>query len=112
MNLKDFVKNVLTDVTEAIQDTCTASNRGMHLNVKEGGGVQFDIAVTVEELDSAKGGAGIKVLSIIDGGGEISKESRNSVVSRVQFSVYVDRWSDVENREREAVASRLIGEDS
>ena len=97
MELKDFVKNVLKDVTEAVDEYRSESSRDMHLdNMKDQRTVEFDVAVAAEDFTSATGKAGIKVFSLIEGGGEVSKEVKNSTVSRIKFGVHVDRWTKQE----------------
>jgi hypothetical protein len=94
MELKQFIKNALKDITEAVDEVTAESKRDMHLDsLKEQRTVEFDVAVTAEDITSASGKAGIKVFSIIEGGGETSKEVKNSSASRIKFGVYVDRWT-------------------
>ena len=108
MDLKDFVSETLTSILEGV---ATAQEKAKEVDafVNPGGlmrnvsntsdnsiwdnrtnnfaqQVNFDVAVTAE--DSATGGAKVKVLSGIlggDVGGE--KANKNSIASRVQFSV-------------------------
>lgn len=99
MELKQFIKNVLRDITQAVDEISLESTREMHLNNStEQRTVEFDVAVTAEDITSASGNAGIKVFSIIEGGGETSKEVKNSSVSRIQFGVHVNRWTKAENQ--------------
>ena len=54
MELKEFVKNVLKDLVEAVEETRVNSNRDMHLGSgKENRTVEFDIAVTVEDATAS-----------------------------------------------------------
>ena len=108
MELKEFVKSVLIDVVDAVEETRKESSRDMYLDsAKEGRTVDFDIAVTVEDSTSGSGKAGIKVFQLIEGGGEISKEAKNSTVSRIKFGVRVDRWNKQENAQFEAQNQQL-----
>lgn len=101
MELKEFVKSVLVDVVNAVEETRKESSRDMHLDSgKEQRTVEFDIAVTVEDITGGKGKAGIKVFQLIEGGGEISKEAKNSSVSRIKFGVYVDTCTKEETAEQ------------
>jgi hypothetical protein len=103
MQLKEFVKNALKDVVEAVEEVKGESSRDMHLDgSKDQRTVEFDIAVTVEDTVSGTGKAGIRVFSVLEGGGEASKELRNSTVSRIQFGVHVDRFTKCENAEMDA----------
>lgn len=99
MELKDFIKNVLKEVVEAVEETRGESMRDMHLDsVPDRRTVEFDIAVTAEDSVGSSGRAGIKVFSFIEGGGDVSSQVKNSSVSRIQFGVHVDRWTKEENR--------------
>ena len=99
MELKEFIKSVLKDIVEAVEETRTESMRDMHLDSgKDQRTVEFDIAVTVEDSTGASGRAGIRVFSLIEGGGDVSKELKNSSVSRIQFGVHIDRWTKEESR--------------
>ncbi len=98
MELKQFVKNVLKDITEAVEETRKESSRDMHLDSsKDQRTVEFDVAVTAEDVTSATGKAGVKVFSVLEGGGEVGKEVKSSSVSRIKFGVSVDRWTKQEN---------------
>ena len=108
MDLKDFVAETLTSILEGVSNAQEKAKElgafvnpgGLMRNVSNVSDnsiwdnrtnnfaqqVNFDVAVTAE--DSATGGAKIRVLSGILGGdigGE--KANKNSIVSRVQFSV-------------------------
>lgn len=58
MELKDFVKNVLIDLVNAVEETRSESCRDMSLrsNTQTGQSIEFDIAVTVEDTASKTGG--------------------------------------------------------
>lgn len=110
MDLKEFVSETLVSIVEGVKEAQDRT-QGLECFVNPGGlmrntqnvadnqvwdnrtnnfaqQVVFDVAVTAE--DTAKGGAKVKVLSGILGGdigGE--KGNKNSVASRVQFTVPV-----------------------
>lgn len=108
MELKEFIKSALKDITEAVEESRTSSMRDMHLdNLKDQRTVEFDVAVTAEDVTSASGKAGIKVFSLIEGGGEASKEVKSSSVSRIKFGVYVDRWTKEETSRNNAEVARI-----
>ena len=110
MELKEFVKKVLTDLVEAVEESRIASARDMYLSgSQEARTVEFDIAVTVEDATASSGKAGIKVFQVIEGGGDISKELRNSSVSRIKFGVYIDRWTKRENASSDTQNAKLNG---
>lgn len=108
MELKEFIKRVLTNITEAVEESRTSSMRDMHLdNLKDQRTVEFDVAVTAENVTSASGKAGVKVFSVIEAGGEASKETKNSTVSRIKFGVYIDRYTKEEQAGFEAENKKL-----
>lgn len=103
MELKDFIKKVLTDLTESVEEIRSESNRDMYLvSTAENRTVEFDIAVTVEDATASSGKAGIKIFQVIEGGGDISKESKNSSVSRIKFGVYIDTQTKKEEAQQKA----------
>jgi hypothetical protein len=89
MELKEFVKKVLTDLVQGVEETRSASPRDMYLFDKENKTVEFDIAVTVEDFDKLSGKAGIRVMQFVETGGDMAKEIKNSTVSRIRFGVYI-----------------------
>lgn len=98
MELKEFIKGILRDIVDAVEEARTEGSRDMYLDSgKEDRTVEFDIAVTVEDSTSGTGKAGIKVFQMIEGGGELSREAKNSSVSRICFGIHVDRWTKEEN---------------
>jgi hypothetical protein len=110
MDLKEFVSETLLSIIEAVTDSQKkAEELGAYINPaglmrttsnvtsnavwdnstnNYAQSISFDVAVTAE--DKGSGGARIRVFSGILGG-ELGgvKESKNSLVSRVQFSVPV-----------------------
>lgn len=91
MELKQFVKNALKDLVEAVEEARKEACRDMNLTSSQSNRtVEFDIAVTVEDSTSAEGKAGIKVFQIIESGGALSKELKNAEVSRIKFGVNVE----------------------
>ncbi len=105
MDLKEFVKNVLKDTIDAVEEIRKESSRDMYL---VGGSdertIEFDIAVTAEDSTSGSGRAGIKVFQVIEGSTDMSKEVKNSTISRIQFGVSINRWTKTEERQHEANA--------
>jgi hypothetical protein len=109
MELKDFIKTVLIDVTTGIEEASNAitSERSLicpaigHAYVEkfnfqvDGMGrhyqkIEFDVAVTAEEkntvTENMEGKAGIKVLSFSTNTND-NASTTNSTVSRVKFHV-------------------------
>jgi hypothetical protein len=102
MELKPFIKVALRDIIEAVEEVRNdpSSNRDMYLTTAGSNRtIEFDIAVTVEDSTAIGGHAGIKVFHVAEGGGELSKENRNSSVSRIMFGVHIDRSTKQENIE-------------
>jgi len=81
MEVKEFVKTILKDVTEAVDESKTEKRRFYLPNEKEDG-IDFDLAVTLKQSEEGK--AGFKVL-VAEGGlkGEMSEE----IVNRIKFRV-------------------------
>lgn len=97
MEIKDFVKTVLIQVNEAVDETRTQTARDiLFTSTPEKRTIEFDIAVTAEDIKSAGGKAGVRVLSIVEGGGDIKSESKNSSVSRVQFGLMINSMTKSE----------------
>ena len=97
MDLKEFIKNVLIDLNAGVDDARRATSRNISFSATtEKRTVEFDIAVTVEEIDAKSGKAGVRVLQLVEGGGEISKTAKNSTVSRISFGLHIDTWTKEE----------------
>jgi len=83
MEVKEFVKNVLKDVTEAVSES---NNETHHFylpdSVKDG--IDFDLAVVSKNEGSGKFGA--EVLGI---GGKAEGSISNEIVNRIKFKVNV-----------------------
>jgi hypothetical protein len=115
MEIKEFVKNVLKDLVDAVEEVRRDSSRDMKLSSHKESNqtVEFDIAVTVEDTTAGSGKAGIKIFQMIEGGGEMSKESKNSSVSRIKFGIYIDTSTKAESAERQSRYESLNrGDDS
>lgn len=104
MELKDFVKKVLIDLVQGVEEARSEAVRDMKLFDKEGRTVEFDIAVTVEDVNKNSGKAGIRVLQFIEGDADVAKETRNSTVSRVKFGILVGGLTKDEDARRAAEA--------
>ncbi|HAT73636.1 MAG: hypothetical protein US30_C0009G0023 [Candidatus Moranbacteria bacterium GW2011_GWF2_36_839] len=97
MNLQEFVKDVLVSIDKAVGEARAETQRDVRFSdSKNQRTVEFDIAVSVEEKDSKNGKAGIRVLQFAEAGGDISKENKNSTVSRIQFGVHIDSMTKEE----------------
>lgn len=109
MELKEFIKKVLIDITEAVAESREKSIYDIKLRSSgEKRTIEFDIAVSVEQNKTKEGGAGIKVLQFLEAGGQIGNEVKNSTVSRIKFGVHVNESNkdeetrfDAENKQWE-----------
>lgn len=89
MNLQDFINDTLAEIVEGIH---TAANNPRYWGIiapgtaehekQSLGEVKFDVLVTTE----SKGKAGLKVLSVLDAGGETGRSNAH----RVTFAVPVN----------------------
>jgi len=106
MQLKEFITESLNQIFIGISDAKTsAALHGFQVNpwITTGKSdmagvlvdretkpplqiVDFDVAVTTEESKQSKGGAGIMIAAITFGG-HAQSDTKNSVVSRIRFSV-------------------------
>jgi len=98
MNLKTFVGSVLRDIVSGVKEANAALDSNApsfvleppNQNVVAGSEpdcIDFDVAVTVSESSTAKGGGELKVLGIISGGGGAEKVTSAESISRVRFRV-------------------------
>lgn len=104
MELKQFVKNVLKDLVEAVEESRRESSRDLHLtsHKETNQAIEFDIAVSAEDAIKTGGKAGVRVFQFIEGGGDMSKEVKNSTVSRIKFGIYIDTLTKQESAQRRA----------
>lgn len=108
MNLQDFVKDVLVSLDKAVDAARIEMKRDVHFSdTKEQRTVEFDIAVSAEEVDIKSGKAGIKVLQFTEAGGNLSKENKNSTVSRIKFGIRVSQMTKEESVQQSAEINAL-----
>lgn len=113
MNLHEFIKNVLIDIDKAIEETRQETRRDISLtNTASQRTVEFDVAISVEKVDSVSGKAGIKVLQFAEAGGDTSQENKNSTVSRICFGVHINAMTRDEESAARARHSKMIREDN
>lgn len=107
MDLKEFVKKVITDLDRAVSEANNETQREIRFRgVKaQRTALEFDVAVTVESTDSREGGGEIRVLGIGQVGGTSVAEFKNSIVSRVSFGVDIDTHTRHERAEQDIAAS-------
>lgn len=85
MDLKAFIKQSLVEILSGVEEAASKVGRDICFVHRNSENVQFDIAVTVENSTGKEGG--IKVASLLSGG--INSESKNSIISRVSFQLYI-----------------------
>lgn len=91
MNLQEFVKSVLVEINAAVDEARQVTSRDISFSEKDNARtIEFDVAVSAENTDAKSGKAGIKVLQFAEGGGTLSKEVKNSTVSRITFGLRID----------------------
>ena len=101
MDLREFVKETLVQISMGVQDAITAhqSTEGAvgainpvwgpdasAISAEHAQKVEFDVAVTVTDKWADRGKAGLKVFSF-ELGAEGNKSAEHSTVSRVKFTV-------------------------
>jgi hypothetical protein len=103
MELKEFVKDVLIQLDQAVDEARASMSRDVSfVGTENQRVVEFDIAVTVESAAEKTGGGGIKVLELIKAEGKISSENKNSSVSRIKFGIRIDSVTKAESARLEA----------
>ncbi len=108
MELKDFVKKVLVDLDVAVSEARGEMQREVRFtDGKDQRTVEFDIAVSAEEINAAEGKTGVRVLQFAEAGGSMSKENKNSTVSRVKFGIRIDSMTKEEERALELKNQRF-----
>lgn len=91
MELKNFIKNVLVEIIEGVDEASEDSLRGFNLSSVQGSRtIEFDIAVTAESESNLATGAGIKVLGLLKADANGKEKTKKSEISRIQFGVNVD----------------------
>ncbi len=92
MELKDFIKETIAQISEGIregQKYIDEHNYGNGISDEKGKEITFDVAVTSEEQDTTGMGAKISVASILSIGGEGSNTLKSSNLSRIQFKLFL-----------------------
>lgn len=108
MDLKDFIKNTITSISEAVLESQNElSDKGVIVNpekveigkngeklLRSDGwryiqNLDFDILVAAEDGDDVKGGAGLKVAGVISIGGDVNESSKNQTSNKIKFTIPV-----------------------
>ncbi len=82
MELKEFIKNVLEDVTGAVKES-ENGNFSFYLNDSLDQGIDFDLAVVLKK--STDGRIGAEVFSVL--GAKAKKGTSEEKVNRIKFKV-------------------------
>lgn len=108
MDLKDFIKNTITSISEAILESQSElsekrvivnpekveiGKNGEKLLRSDGWryvqNLDFDIVIAAEEGEGAKGEAGLKVAGVISIGGDLSESSKQQQANKIKFTLPV-----------------------
>ena len=81
MEVKEFVKTILKEVTEAVAE-CNNEKQSFYLPEEVSDGIEFDLAVVSK--NEGKGKIGAEVLGI---GGKTEGSISNEVANRIKFRV-------------------------
>jgi hypothetical protein len=88
MELEEFIKRSIIDIVKGVKGAAKDLESCLYLIDAEGKRtIEFDIAVTAEANENLNGKVGIKVLSLLSGGGEVGSNIKNSKVSRISFGI-------------------------
>ena len=94
MNLQTFVSDTLDQIFSGISDANQKRNNKLFkLQMNSGDNkatIAFDVALTISKEDSKGGGGNLKVLGI-GIGGSVDNTSSSESVSRIKFSIEVDK---------------------
>lgn len=104
IQLREFIKTVLLDITSGINDANHSSTTPTHNPVRfyilSGKNyVDFDIAVTASNESSSSADAKIGI-SVLGAAGEIQAKTGNETASRIKFQVMI---SSLKNKPMHAV---------
>lgn len=89
MELKDFVKNALIDLDNAIKEANAVTEAEIDFTQDKQTSVQFDMAVTIEDSRARGGKGAIKVFSLGEVRGSKEVENKTSSVTRISFSLLI-----------------------
>lgn len=103
MDVKEFTKQTLLQIVEGVQEAnevmessgAYVTNEALYnskgatlsakrLNVVE---IDFDVAITTTDTEGSNGGAGIKVASFMNIGGNMESKSENQTISRIRYTL-------------------------
>lgn len=97
MELKDFIKNTIRELSEAIDESGVELKKKVALTNTElrktshgkYGLIEFDLAVSASESKTGSGGGGVKI-AVLEAKAGKSNISAKSSTSRIKFTVEAD----------------------
>ena len=108
MDLKDYIKNTITAISDAIIESQNElSDKGVIVNpekveVGKNGekllrsdgwryvqNLEFDILVSAEDDSGSSGGGGLKVAGVLSIGGELKESSSHQQANKIKFTIPV-----------------------
>lgn len=81
MEVKEFVKTILTEVTEAVDESTNEKHR-FHIPEEASDGIDFDLAVVLKQGTEGKMGA-----EIFNIGGKVQGSISKEAINRIKFRV-------------------------
>lgn len=109
MELNEFVKKTLVDLSSAIEGAKRETSRDIKFQApKDSPTIEFDIAVTNANAANKEGQAGLKILPILNSSGSISHNTTNSTISRVKFGINVENHKGLDEINRQMFADSPI----
>lgn len=98
MDLKEFTKQTLIQIVEGTKEADKQiAEYGAHIHTQTNNGVygisykvtdvEFDVAITTTESEEVNGGAGLKVASFVNIGGESESKTENQTISRIKYTL-------------------------
>ena len=81
MEVKEFVKTILKEVTEAVAES-NNEKQSFYLPEEKEDGIDFDLAVVSKK--EGKGKVGVEILGV---GGKTEGSISNEIVNRIKFRV-------------------------
>lgn len=94
MELREFIKTALLDITSGVEEANKISNRfkiasGFHQGKQlHGEDVVFDVAVEIDTAQQKTGKAGLGI-SVVSLGGEMSTDQHDRQSNRLKFRIFV-----------------------
>lgn len=115
MELKEFIKNTIRDLSEAIDESGVELKKQVALTNTElrktsrgkYGLIDFDLAVSASESQTGSGGGGVKI-AVLEAKAGKSNVSEKSSTSRIKFTVEADLDSHQAQTEANALSEKQL----